>query len=411
MRTRSLLWTAVMALAVPAFLATGCGDDSPTGGGSEGGGGNENVGGGGNDPTGGSPTGGSGGQGGSGGAPANDTCEAPGDISIGPGEEIEIQGTLDGANDDYQTSCADNTANESAIDVMYEVTVTDDCNAQISLDGSGSFNGVISVRSSCEEEAPTDPCINDNSTVTESGNVALTAGVYYVMVSDVANEGGTFALNISCAAPGCGDFLTGGDEECDFGTGNDGTPDDGCSDVCTFEPDDPDDNAHLDCTEATAAAPVAVGLNETVFVHGSTINGVSEQNGSCQETPTKSNQYSKENIVKVRPSAVGTLTLTLGDDQNGDPYCIGNPPPYPDSGTGCYDRSIYARTVCATPASEVGCTETDLTTGMWFDTETLIIPVAVANVDYYVFVDGWLDFVPGGDQSDVGVYDLKIELN
>ncbi len=405
MRTGSLLWTALTALAVSSFLVTGCGDDSPTGGGSEGGGGSE-AGGGGSDPTGGSPTGGSGGQGGqggSGGAPANDTCEAPGDISIGPGEEVAVQGTLDGANDDYQTSCADNLDTESAIDVLYEVTVTADCNATLSLDGAGDFDGVISVRSACETEALTDQCFNASTSVTESGSVVFAAGVYYLMVSDVSNSGGAFALNIQCGAPTCGDNILDADEECDF-AGVSAAPDDGCSDICTLEPNDPGETA---CNDVTAGAAIAVGLNETVFYSGSTINGASDNIGSCQEPPAAPNLPSKENIIKIRPSAVGTLTLTLGEDMDGNPYCPPNPAfPYP---AGCYDRSIYVRTVCATPATEVGCVETDLV-GNWYDVETLTIPVAVANVDYYVFVDGWLDYVPDGDQSDIGIYDLKIEL-
>lgn len=407
MRTRSLLWTALTAIAVPAFLATGCGDDSTTGGGSEGGGGIENVGGGGSDPTGGSPTGGSGGVGGEGGAggnaPPNDTCDSPGDIEIAPLEEIEVQGTVAGAADDYQTFCADNMAGESAVDVVYQLTVSGACTATFTLDGGAGFDGVISVRSACEAEDGDDVCFNATTTGPETGAVSLAAGTYFVMVSDLGVDGDAFSLNIGCAPATCGDFILDDGEECDFGVGIDG---DGCSDSCALDPSDP---AVTECDNVTAGAPTTVALGATVFVSGSTVNGLSQHNGSCQLTPTPPDGYSKENIIKVRPTAIGTMTLTLGEDMSEVPACGADtsmePPfPFPD---GCWDRSMYVRATCDLPATELFCADSP---SPYWAVETITIPVAVANTDYYVFIDGWLDYVALGDQSDVGSYDLKIEL-
>lgn len=409
MRTRTLLWTAVTAIAVPAFFATGCGDDTVTGGGTEGGGGSENLGGGGSDPTGGSPTGGSGGEGGSGGVPANDTCDSPGDIAIAQLEQIEVQGTIAGATDDYQTFCADNMAGESAVDVVYQLTVADACNATFSVDGSGAFDGVISVRGACETETKDDVCFNAATTTAETGSVSLEAGTYFVMVSDDGGGDGIFSLSISCAPPGCGDYILDPGEECDFGDADSvppGVDGDGCSDTCALEPSDPDD---FDCVNVTADAGTTIALGATVFVSGSTINGESNNNGSCQtpEIPPDG-FFSKENIIKVTPTAVGTMTLTLGEDLNGVPSCGADttmePPfPFPD---GCWDRSLYVRTTCAVGATEVACSDQ----GNYWDVETVTIPVPVANIPYYVFVDGWLDYIPVGDQSDIGTYNLKIEL-
>jgi cysteine-rich repeat protein len=411
MRTGTLLWTAMTALAVSSFVVTGCGDDSPvTGGGSEGGGGSENLGGGGSDPTGGAgASGGSGGEGGSGGAPANDTCDSPGDIAIAQFEEIVIQGTVAGAADDYQTFCADNMAGESAVDVVYQLTVADACNATFSVDGGGGFDAVISVRGACETESKDDVCFNAATTTAESGSVSLEAGTYFVMVSDDGGGDGTFSLSISCAPPGCGDYILDPGEECDFGNADSvppGIDGDGCSDTCALEPNDPDD---FDCVDVTAGAGTTVGLGVPVFVTGSTINGESNHTGSCQLVPVPPDEaLSKENIIKVTPTAVGTMTITLGDDMNGVPLCGADtsmePPfPFPD---GCWDRTLYVRTTCALGATEIDCSES----GSYYASETLTVPVPVANIPYYVFVDGWLDYIPAGDQSDVGTYGLTIEL-
>ncbi len=405
MRTRSLLWTALTALAVPAFLATGCGDDSPTGGSGGGTGGNES-GGGGSDPTGGSPNGGSGGEGGSGGsggAPANDTCASPGAIGVAPGEKISVQGTVAGATDDYQTFCADNAEGESANEVVYQLDVSDTCTGKLTLSGGPDFQGVISVRDACMTAASDISC--DAATAagaSVASTVSLEMGTYFVLISDLGS-GDSFALDISCVPPTCGDFILDDNEECDFGTAP--TPPavdgDGCDNDCNLDPVDPD---VTDCDVVTAGPTNTVDLNQTVIIPGSTINGLSTHDGSCQDPPVNPDTFSKENIIKVRPTAVGTMTITLGLDAAGNPACGAAPPfPYPN---GCWDRTLYVRTACGLAATEIACSES-----FNFDAvETVTIPVAVPNIDYYVFVDGWLDYFDDGDQSDVGTYDLRVTL-
>ncbi|MBL8744453.1 MAG: hypothetical protein JNK04_25270 [Myxococcales bacterium] len=415
MRTRTfcrppvgrLLWTAVMAIALPStFFVAGCGDDSPTGGsgGGDGGGISGGNGGEGN----GNPTGGSGGDGGGGGGTVvpNDSCDNPGSISIGVGEQLEVQGTVAGANDDHDAFC-DPDNNPEVPEVVYALTVTEGCNATFTLDGvAPGFDGLLSIRTDClTDENQT--CANASTGPSESATVTLSAGNYFVHVGD-AGSGSTFTLGISCAAAGCGDFILDAGEECDFGIGAQGA-DDGCDETCQFEPNDPGNTV---CADVTAGPAIVVDPGDVLFASGSTINGERAGVGSCQEPVNPPNLASRDNIVKVRPSAAGTLTLTLGEDQTGMPYCGDDTSveptfPYPP---GCYDRAIHVRTACDLPASEVpgGCAELDATTGPWWGVETLNITV-LPNVDYYVFVDGWLDLGPGS-QDDVGIYDLKIEL-
>jgi cysteine-rich repeat protein len=406
MRTRSLLWTAVMALAVPSLFATGCGDDTVAGGnggGEEGGGGNGTGGEGNNNPTGGS--GGDGGSGGSGGAPANDTCASPGDIGIAPGEEVTIQGTLVGATNDYETFCADNTPGEAAVDVVYELAVSDACTATFTLEGGAGFDGVISVRDACdtESQAGGDVCFNSTTSGVETGSVSLQMGTYYVLVSSVT-AGDAFTLGVKCVSPSCGDFILDENEECDFGsTPQNGAVDgDGCDNDCNLEPVDPE---VTNCVEVTSNPGQDINPGPVVNIPGSTINGLSTYNGSCQAEPTGMDSYSKENIIKVRPTAVGTMTITLGQDDMGDPSCGAAVPPFPYP-NGCFDRTLYVRTACADDETEVACSESFEFQAV----ETVTINVAQANTDYYVFVDGWLDYFADGDQSDIGTYNLRVQL-
>jgi len=398
-----------MAIAVPStFLVTGCGDDSPVGGSGGSSDGGNDTGGGGNGNGGTTTVGGAGGEGGvGGGGVANDSCESPAALTIGLMEAVQVQGTVEGATDNTSTFCI--TALEPAVDVFYELNVVETCKIDMVLEGIGAgFDGVLTLRSdTCEIDGttPAPQCVNASTGPAESLTTTLDSGTYYIVVTDVG-EGSTFSLDISCTPTDCGDFILDPDEECDFGTGADDVPNDGCTDMCGLEPSDPIDTQ---CGAAIAGAALNINAG-TTFVSGSTINGESNENGSCQLLPVAPHLYSKENVIKVRPSISGTMTLTLGEDLNGDAYCGPDPllePTFPYQ-PGCYDRTLYVRTECGSelPADEVACAESAVS---WWDVETLTFPV-IADTDYFIFADGWLDYTLRGDQSDIGIYDLKIEL-
>jgi len=403
MRTGSWLWTAALAIALPSIFV-GCGDDSPVGGaggagGGQGGEGNQN-------PVGGAPQGGEG-VGGSGGAvPFNDDCETASGIDVAAGEEISVQGTLAGAADDVQTFCADDGTpkNIVATDVVYELTLADPCTLSLSLEGSAGMNAVLSARPDCMVD---DKCANGSTGGTETMLFHADAGTLFVIVSDLNSTGATFQLTVGCATPECGDFVKDTGEDCDDGNTADG---DGCDAGCFYEPTNPEiDN----CAGALASIGTSIGQDEIVRISDSalatTIGAAGDENGSCQYQLDVTN--APDHVYKITPEADGVLTATLGLGLTGIlgetdvPVCgadtsVAPLTPYP---TGCYERSLYIRSACTDPTSELGCSEETGTA--WWAVEETVINVT-AGEDYFVFVDGYYD-----DQFGAGAYVLRLELN
>ncbi|MFO0555109.1 MAG: hypothetical protein U0271_42420 [Polyangiaceae bacterium] len=409
MRTGTWL-TALLVMALP-LSACSCGDDTVTGGGGSGGiagaGGSGATGGVGNN---GGMGGSVGGQGGTGGQPAvaNDTCANPDKLTIGLGESASASGTTTGAQDDTKSFCIED-ANDVRNDVFYELTLEADCTLDIQVDGTAPLDPAISLRSACDVD---EYCVNSTGN-TEVFRRHATAGTYFIVVSDMDNSGGDFQLTVECTPPTCGDGVLNPTEDCDDG----GTqPGDGCDAQCHFEATDPTIDT---CVGATASAGTTLALNSTVFIpptgtrttlgasdSGTGISYLADPPGCMYEPDGTTSFPSPDHVYKVTPTANGTLTVTLGADQNGVPFCgadTSQPPvqPYP---AGCWDRSIHVRAAtCDQQSAEVGCSDSAFN---WWDVETATIPVT-AGTSYYVFVDGWLDV---GDGTDRGAYVLKLNL-
>src|SRR5689334_6407077 len=130
MRTRTWLSTAALVLTLPAsFFSTACGDSTnPTGGGGEGGG------------TGGEGTGGTI-------VSGNDTCESATAVSVGQDEQTFVQGSMEGAADDYPAFCGDSETqpNLSYPEVVFAVTVEEACTASFTLEGDAGFDGILAL--------------------------------------------------------------------------------------------------------------------------------------------------------------------------------------------------------------------------------------------------------------------------
>ncbi|MFO0551823.1 MAG: DUF4215 domain-containing protein [Polyangiaceae bacterium] len=332
--------------------------------------------------------------------PSNDTCDKPTVLSPLVGETAQINGTMLGAVDDYETSCADGAGAEASLrDVAFELDLASACSTIVTLVGDSSFVGALSFR--------TQACTTDEycMIVAPSGafHAALEAGTYWVLLSATDTSSNDFTLSVECKAPICGDGFLNAGEGCDDGNT---VGDDGCSATCALEAA----SATLDtCAGAASGSPIEIGMSQTLDLPGSnppanTMGATDSGTGSCMLQPAGDIRPAPDHVYRVRPAASGTLTIRLGDDIEGIPFCgldesVQPSFPYP---TGCYDRALHVRTSCEDQATEVACSDDPLD---WWRPEEVSFSVT-AGTDYYVFVDGWND-----DEYGVGSYILNLALS
>ncbi len=337
--------------------------------------------------------------------PANDSCEAPTELKIVAGEEIILDGTIRDALDDHQSFC-DVTAGSP--EVVYGLQALDACTLTVEVWGPEGFDPALSVRSVCKVD---ELCVNASADLGESYVAHADPGVIYFLVSDQGLGTEDFRLRAYCAAPACGDGVLNAGEACDDGGIADG---DGCDAACAFEVP----AAEVDtCSGASGAAGIVIGAGQSQLVPAdvgtivNTINATDSGTGSCMAPPDEAwgTFPSPDHVYRITPSASGDLTIRLGYDRSGDPFCgvdLGVEPAYPYP-VGCYDRSIHVREAsCEDSGMEIGCVES----WNWWMPEELTVAVT-AGVDYYVFVDGWLNWGPGVDSADVGEYVLDLRLD
>lgn len=116
---------------------------------------------------------------------------------------------------------------------------------------------------------------------------------------------------------------------------------------------------------------IAPGDTKTVSGNTSLANPDRTGTGACNSPSTK------DIVYKVVPGGTGTLNIAL------DPS---------------YDASLYVRTLCTTPGSQVGCSESGGSGGL----EVLSLPVTSGS-NYFVFVDG--------HSGASGAYSLEMTLS
>ncbi|MBK6517844.1 MAG: DUF4215 domain-containing protein [Polyangiaceae bacterium] len=381
MGTRTWLWTAALALALPSSMLAGCGDDTTTGGGGAGGG----EGGGGEAP---------------GGAPAQfDTCDDPGLIELAQDATVSVDGTMAGATDDYETFCADSASQTqlSYPEVVYQVTVEAACSAVFTLDGSEGFDGVLGLRTvACTED---EYCANSTANGEEILVPLEAGGDVFLVVSDAGDGTGTFTLTATCASPECGDGFhnhTSG-EECDDGNTTAG---DGCSPDCLYEPSDPSIDT---CAGATASDGALIDTGELLLIPAAapertTVGATNSGESSCQTGAADG--PAPDHVYKVIPAANGTLIASLGLNFEGDSFCGDTEPveiPF-----GCWDRAVHIReATCDDAQAEVACSDDP---DQWWRVEVASAEV-IAGTEYFVFVDGY-----NADNYGEGPYVLQLEL-
>jgi cysteine-rich repeat protein len=198
--------------------------------------------------------------------------------------------------------------------------------------------------------------------------VAANEVVYVVVDSRDANELGRFTLDVSVTPSICGDgyFVPGPNEQCDDGNKTNG---DGCSATCALE-----SVGNVDVCPGIPLTLTGSGIQQRRgMITFSTVNLNADYSGAC-------GGGSREGVVKVTSPVNGLLRARV---------------------RGMPNSTLYARTVCTDPNSEI-LKKPGLSTcpSVVHDVVTLTVQ---AGKEYFLFVDG-LD-------TAVGVPTLEVTID
>lgn len=378
-------WVVLGAVVAGAFASlAGCGDDETSSSSSGGGGG----GGGATTTTTTTTTttsssaggaGGDGGTGGEGGAPPSfaDSCPGGELATLQHGVSLTVNGSTNGATDTFSTFCGDTLAGGADVpDQVLEILITQSCSMTFEL--QSTWDAVLSLRNEgyCSDRtAGQSLCLNRRPTV-ESGTGELLrrhmpSGRYHLVVDGAAaGAQGDFSLLLDCKAPTCGDGVLNPGEQCDYGPD---VPNDGCSATCTSEAQTAGENC---------SAPTVIGIEpgQEQFwppappLYSTAAAAHDYQGASCGE------DFGKDQVFAVTPTADGTLSITVGENYQKQPYCQNFTEPE------CWDHPVYVREGNCTSGQQLTCALTDFDTGVTVAT----VPVT-GGTTYYVFVDGYIN--------------------
>jgi len=374
------LFSSLIAVAAPLLLvAVGCGDSgtSSTGTGGTGAGTSSSKATTGSSTISATSTG-------TGGVPpvqASDKC--PGNsITLNPGEQVTLNGTTVGATDDYHEFCADSDATAvGAPDVVYQVVLPQTCSFTTTLNDMG-FDGAVSIRQTCDtRDTGNDSCVN-HATDGELDKEELTAGTYFVIVDSATKNGaGAFTLTLDCATPACGDgILNSAEEQCDPGPAD---PNDSCGDPGTVNGCKILEAPFAD-TCADITTPISVSTAMPVFVPASpplnsSLSGTDNYNSPNCSNPVDTT--APDQVFEFLPMTTGTLSVTIGQNYNGQAYCTVEGLAGPD----CFVHVMWFKSVDCTNGPELSCVYSTPATDNGVN--TLSIPV-IAGTPYFLFVEG-----------------------
>ena len=329
--------------------------------------------------------GGEGGAGGAGGGAAE--CDSPAQ-ALSPGEPLILEGTTEGAGDDFASTCGDTTPEADAPDAHYALAVSAPGTLRLSVTAaSGSaLEPALDVRSICEQA---ELCAAPGGGSAElAGHVE--AGTIHVVVDGAGATSGAFQLTAELTAAACGDGVLNPGEACDPGPGaaGDACVDPGQPGECQFVAPLPEQES---CPgEVVDVLPGATVLtaDQGHFIYGYT----DDHEGSCALQPG-----GVDRVYQLVPQASGQLTVGVGFEPDGvTPSCEVDL-----EGPGCWPRVVYARTSCADAASEIACGLDQLQP---MAPQTLQIP-ATAGTPVFLFIDGF-----DGEDYSAGSFNLHLSL-
>lgn len=350
-------------------------------------------------------TGGVGGTGGTGGTggfmpPDNDVCNGQMVTAAVDAPKTTVNGTLNGAADDYQTFCDDTTPEADKGEVVYQIDIPSDVTATFTINATG-FTPALSLRKQdCSSRFAGDSCLLGSAGQIES-KVALGPGSVWVVVETTDGQTGDFTFDVQLTSPKCGDGVLNPGEACDPAnpTGEDGCHNPGTATECTFG-EAPPDPALVQCPGGLVTIGKGDAFQLSLLNNGA--GGKNHQN-VVDAVDCVSPAVGPENVFNLKPTGDGMLTAQIGHWSDGmGLYCDQAP-------NDCGDFIMYVRKgscTSADAADQLGCSDFTLNPNAPFGYDevlTVTIPVT-ANTDYWLFVDG-LDDVFG-----IGSYYLELSL-
>jgi cysteine-rich repeat protein len=286
-------------------------------------------------------------------------CPTP--ITLSSGVPYADTGTTVGAADSASNWCD----GSPAPDVTYAFHVPSTGSLRGRVNSHGSLVPVFLYRLDCETDYG---CMNFYPDHVDFSFEVEGPADYFFIVDGAAGTSGAYDLEMLWNEPECGDGVVNSIEDCDVGELN-GVAGSGCSPTCTFEPAGAGDTC-------ASAIPVTAPRGLTTLPLATTL-GYSDDYDSAWCTYTGIGS-SGDLVYAVTPARSGTLVVALGYDDEGDDACersLGDP--Y------CWDRVLYARRTCGSPATEVACSDVGAP-----DVEVITFSVT-KNVPIFVFIDGY----------------------
>ena len=235
---------------------------------------------------------------------------------------------------------------------------------------SDAFDVVLSFQKpSCALVGQPFMCANDGvegQEETLATSVAAGEIVYIVVDSKGADDIGRFTLDVSVTPSVCGDgyLVASPSEACDDGNGSNG---DGCSATCKLEP-----IGNVDVCPGVPLVLTGSGAQPrrgTITFSTATLNA--DYAGAC-------GGGSRDGVVKVVAPVSGSLRAKT---------------------RGMPDSTVYARTVCNDPSTEIIKSKYSTCLDVLHDTVAFQV---TAGAEYFLFVDG-LDAATGVPTLDVTI--------
>ncbi len=296
---------------------------------------------------------------------SNDTCPgAP--LAIDPlTNAAVVTASTETLTPNWAGTCLTATTTNDAV---YELTSPIDGHVTLALDPY--FDGGLYVRSECTTTGATAQlgCIDAiDGNGGEALGVPVEAGVpLYVFVdSATSTQNGVFELSASVSPAQCGNGVLDGGEGCDDANALAG---DGCAASCVLEPAGPEENCPGEPLALTQVGPDWEGS-----VYSGTFNLASNL------TATGCTSSGRDAVFSIVAPMDGVLQASLPQ--------------------AAFNATLYARTDCATTASQVVCANDNASNGL----ETIAFPV-VMGATYFIVVDTTTSSIaPGPFLLDVKV--------
>ncbi|MDB4944044.1 MAG: Multiple EGF-like-domain protein 3 precursor [Labilithrix sp.] len=303
-----------------------------------------------------------------------DAC--PGQPTAVSSTALVTEGDTTGAADKAKGKPGACTAGGGGPDHIYHLQPTATGALAIKVQGLGTLNPTVYLRSSCEDEASQLSCAETTGPggAEQLRYEVVTGRDYYLFVDGASGSAGKYAVDLKLTpGPVCGDMKIDTGEACDDGNKVDG---DGCSPGCNAVNGDPASGG------SCPGQAVHVWPGRSVSGTGSTVgyvNTFTKTGSSCTVSASDLNT-SFDHVYAVTAHGAGTLKVTLT----------------PES---AFNAMLVARRTCADAATQG--TDMCANAGSNGAVETMSFPVTSGQT-VYVAADGVL--------GQKGTYSIKFEL-